>query len=285
MKFAWPLFFACALAQAAEFKLLSWNVYLLPFPIKSSHQSERLEQIVRKLQDTKYDLLVFQEAFTDDFSRKLQEGLIKNYPQNYRPKKGPGWWKIFDSGLLVLSPHPFKFLGEDFFTECTTSDCFATKGVALVEVSVSGMPAMQFAVTHMQAGHEAGSVEIRRSQLTQVRGLLDKYRRPGVPQFLVGDLNIDAFHPEEYPRGQRYLGMTPLPLTGELTSSQSPLTRPFGLENAVPKKRLDHIWMRHSGPEFALEMAQTVLRIQGRIEGKECDLSDHLPVEAKLKIP
>ena len=261
-------------------QLLTWNVYMLPFPIKISRQTDRSVEIAKQMEKSTYDFVIFQEAFADYFVEDVTRALRSKMPYIYHLKKGPGITKFFNAGLLMFSRYPFKVLGEKYFENCAIADCFASKGVVLVELTVEEKK-VQLAVTHMQASSEPKMRVIRGQQLEVIKSLLKTHEKAGIPQLLLGDLNIDGLGHDEYPEALAHMQMKALPLIGERSSSVATETDCFGLDNSTKLQRLDHIWIRQ-GVTLHNDSNQKIYPIKGIINKRPCDLSDHLPVTATL---
>lgn len=123
---------ACLLAPtfclAQEISLLTWNVFMLPKPIKFSRQNERTRVIASQLSHSTHDVIVLQEAFFKKFEYHVEDTLRHTHPYVYKLGKGGTRWHAFDSGVMVLSKHPMRIVDELHFNRCSGFDCFAAKG-------------------------------------------------------------------------------------------------------------------------------------------------------------
>jgi len=264
------------MAQSESLKVLSWNVFMLPKPIKQSLQSTRRKIIPQKLKGSEHDIYFLQEAFMGSFRSETIRALKKTHPHQIHLNKWRGF-PFFSSGLHVLSRYPIKAIDWTYFRNCAEADCFSTKGVLLVEVTLPSGKKVQVATTHMQASRQHG--EIRRIQMDDIKRILDRYGDPKIPQLLVGDLNINNTDPE-FTWSLELLGFKPLELVG-------PILYTSGLENKCYKggssrKWVDHIWHRHLRTSRSTKLRVKVFDFQH--EGKTCPLSDHHAVEAELHI-
>jgi endonuclease/exonuclease/phosphatase family metal-dependent hydrolase len=268
-------------ASAGEIKILAWNVFMLPKPIKNSRQKERMVVIKDALSKLDYDVLIFEEAFSDLFRSTVGQGLSQRYPHQIVLGKSTSIKKVMNSGVFMLSKYPMKFLGFRYYSWCGKADCFAAKGVLMVEITLPTGEKVQIAGTHMQAGESESMKEVRTYQADQIKELMDQYYQSSVPQILLGDLNTDALNGTEMPYLLHKLELMNIPLsTGSLNSSKSPKTSCFGKESNGKSEWLDHMLIR--GP---IEQVQKkLIRIQGMVGGELCDLSDHLPLQGIFKI-
>ncbi|MFL5784526.1 MAG: hypothetical protein ACJ76H_07960 [Bacteriovoracaceae bacterium] len=274
-------FFIAALfanfASATELKTLSWNVYMLPKPIKFSQQELRAKKIPVALQNSDYDFMFFQEAFHPLFRKDMWKALKNKYPHNMYLNRRKTVWPPMGSGLFVMSKHPFKVLEHIFYKKCAVADCYASKGSMLIESQVDGRT-VQFAMTHLQA--ELGFGEIRLSQIQQIKEMLARHAKDGVPQILIGDLNIDHKEPE-FPEGQDLLGMEASTLSGPLDYTAEFPNKCFhvGINNLT---WLDHLWFDGKGTSVSTKFQTT--NFEFNYKGMTCELSDHMPMESQISL-
>ena len=284
MRFIFIFFMMPTMLFAQDLKIVSWNVYMLPKPIKFSLQPDRTKLIGDIFEKSDYDFIFFQEAFSSKFRSTVGKRIKNKYPHQYVLPRSRRITHVMNSGVYVASKKPFEILGHYYYTKCASADCFAAKGVLLIEQKTESGKKVQFAITHMQAGKNENKVNIRRSQIKEIKALLDKHARPGVPQFLVGDLNIDAHLPIEYPESIKTLEMSNTPLVGTMNSTNGFKVSCYnvpGEENAG--EWLDHVWLRENRSE-AHVTTKKVIPYYGKINGKDCPLSDHYAVEALIHL-
>lgn len=266
--------------QAATLKLLTWNLFMIPKPINFSLQQTRAPLIAEALLKRDNDVLVFQETFSGSARKKIIKQLKEIYPHQTRLK---GTFLHLNSGLLVLSKYPFRVLDSLHFKNCTNSDCFAAKGIILVEVTLPEGEKIQIATTHLQAWNNDKSRNVRLKQLAEIKEVLDQNAASGIPQVLAGDLNIDGQLPEiEYNKALSVLEMESSPLSGNLKITNgfnvSCYKTPGGEANG---EWLDHVFLKkHETPASVL--SKTVVPLTGMIKNETCPLSDHYAVEAVI---
>lgn len=271
-------------AFAQELKVLTWNTFLIPPPWNMSKQNERADIMAEVLPTMAHDVMFFQEAFYDKERKKLIKGLAKTHPFVAVPKKGKKLKQIQDSGLFVVSKHPMVVLDQVIFKDCAKADCISSKSAIMVEVTLPSGKKAQMINTHMQAWDEPKTVAIRTKQLQQIKEMMAKHAKPGVPQILIGDLNIDGKGGPEYPAALAQMEMTSDPLVGEIKGSNG-----FSTEGCYKKpggdneEWLDHFWLKSNGGEATVS-SRKVIRMRGNLECGECPLSDHHAVEAVIKL-
>lgn len=272
-----------SLAHAEDVKVFTWNIFMLPKPIKFSHQSERTDQIIDLVNSSEDDVIVFQEAFSGDFRAKLRSKTKKKYPHQYYLNRKCFSFDVYGSGVYYLSRYPMNVLSHTYYKDCTKADCFASKGTAVVEFTLPSGKKFQIAGTHLQAGQKDLSHEIRMKQLGEVKALLAKSSKKGIPQFLIGDLNIDAISSPDYSKALALLNMESSPLEGELQYSNGFPTVCYSKPGDDKREWLDHIFLK-SNESGAHVFHKQVRPYIGQIDGVDCPLSDHWGVEAILSI-
>jgi endonuclease/exonuclease/phosphatase family metal-dependent hydrolase len=278
-------YFLAADAKAIQLKFLSWNVFMIPKPVNFSLQQPRAHLIGPLLRDSDYDVIFLQEVFNTTPKFIIADYLKKNFPHQDELGKWRGRpWKILSSGNFVASRYPFKVLDWNFYDSCFTADCFASKGVLLIELSLPQGKKAQVAMSHLQAMDLPLTRSIREQQLLQIRELLTRYRKPNIPQFLVGDLNIDANNIDEYEKALAVLGMESAPLQGELDHTSGfrvDCYKTPGTENNG--KWIDHVWIRPN-ESSARVLERRVRAYSGPLAGIDCPLSDHYGLEAIVEL-
>lgn len=270
--------FLSQLALAHEAKVLSWNVFMLPKPLKYSWQKFRTHLIGEELKKNDYDIIFMQEAFTKSFRNSIRSAIGETYPHQYTLGKRAFYYPM-NSGVFVLSKYPFTVLDRVYYKACGTADCFASKGSVLIEVTFPDGKIAQFASTHLQSKRELGHK--RESQVAQVSAMLKKHERPGVPQFLTGDLNIDFETPEFQDRLQD-AGMDFAQLTGPILYTnklKNPCYKTSG--DGINHQWIDHFWVKNFNPANVLFQVKDMKFLY---EGASCPLSDHHAVEASFKL-
>jgi exonuclease III len=266
------LFLFSGLGFAEEVKILAWNVYMLPRPIKFSKQEERLPLIIAELKKLNHDVIVLEEAFWEKFRTEMGEELKSTYPYQHGLGKSGSFSQVMTSGVFILSRRPFEVVGSEYYKECKKADCYASKGVLMVR-----FPGFQLAATHMQSGQADVIKEIRKTQLLQVRDFLKKSAVEKIPQLLVGDLNINGLAGNEYDEALRILDMRSTPLDGPLTHSSANDISCF--ENRSERLSwIDHMFEKSNG-SLLKTLSKNIRMIKGPIAGKTCDLSDHHAIE------
>lgn len=258
-------------AKAADLSVLSWNTFMLPKPLKNSNQPIRTRVIAEALKDEGYDFIFMQEAFMGSFRRHVGKTLRNEYPHQYYLKNNRFLYPFFGSGVFVLGRHPFKVIDKVYYKKCGSADCFAAKGSVLIEAKLPSGKVVQFASTHLQAKEKLGSVRI--SQLNQVKAMLAKNKKRGVPQMLIGDLNIDAKE-QEFEAGLNLMGMKATELTGPITHTN--------VIDCYKKPDHDREWIDHMWVSNDTELKDSTIQVREvsyEHKGKICMAADHHAIE------
>lgn len=262
--------------------VLTWNTFLIPPPFNSTKQEERADLMANKIREIDHDIVFFQEAFIDAKREHIIKELSSKYPYFAVPKKGDDFFQFVGSGLFIVSKFPMKILDQVIFEDCSGTDCFASKSAIIVEVTLSNNKKIQMVDTHLQGWAET---EIRKKQLTQIKAMMKAAAREGVPQILVGDLNIDANTKTEYDASLELMNMTSAPLEGTLMASNGfPTEGCFNTPGGINAGEwIDHMWLNRNGTDTEI-LDKRVVPIIGHLGSLECPLSDHYAVEAFIEI-
>jgi endonuclease/exonuclease/phosphatase family metal-dependent hydrolase len=276
LRFTLLFAFLIGSANADTLRILSWNVYMLPKPIKNSLQKERTKEIANRLIQSSHDVLVFQEAFSGRFRKQVKQKMNKTHPHSYYLKK-KSFFSIFGSGLFMVSRYPFEVLDHIYYSTCSGSDCYATKGAFLVRVTLPSGKSVQIMTTHLQSKRK--EAEDRRSQIKELKTVLNQHRNSQEAQIFLGDLNIDSTEPE-FEWSLSTLGLENLELVGPIQKTTS-LVNPCFKTGDNPKW-VDHIWYRNLSLTSSLTMNVKPFVFEKNED--LCPLSDHHAVEAELTI-
>lgn len=257
-----------------ELRILSWNIKMLPRlvlrvrygPIKRSRLIP--EQIIAD----KADIIVFQEAFDVRCRRILKRRLKKEYPYHYGPANNPFFSLRTNSGVMIFSKIPLEKLGQIRYSTCDGADCFAKKGVLMVEGTWKGVP-FQLAGSHLEAG---GTNDMKITQYQEMEGILAKFRKEGVPQIIVGDFNTSIVDTVLYPILTKTIGVEPHgPFTGTQKYTSDETIN--DMNDGIKQKIIDYAFYRGNGFK-PYSITRHVRVYRHRWSPKYRDLSDHFAV-------
>ena len=253
-------------------RILSYNIKCLPRIIRRAHHYplKRAPIIPQYVIEENPDIVVFQEAFDGAADRILKKKLKAKYPYILGPVNKKAGFKI-NGGVLICSKYPMRKLGTVQYSQCDDFDCWARKGVMLVEVTI-GNHTFQIAGTHMNGG---GSVALKTSQYREMGNLVKEFARPGVPQFCVGDYNTSNLEPQYYNALISNMDAEDGPISGDLQVTNDHLNNDME-EDFNPKDRniIDYILYRPNGirPQ---KMTRTIKQYCYPWMKGHDDLSDH----------
>jgi len=262
--------------EETSLKVLSWNIHCLPPFAYVNGKRKRARQIGKILNDSDYDVVIFQEAFHHGARRKLEKQM-KTFPHHIGPANARYITIRTNSGIHIMSKLPIEKVDKVKFKEKATSDDkMARKGALMVEGEKNGHR-FQVVGTHLNAG---GPIEVRHSQVKQIRDeLLIPYQETGVPQIIGGDMNMRK-ESDNYP----FMLKTYDAVDGELEVSEA-------MRNGCPEKNnrpfrddvIDFIFYRGNDkhPKSVIRRVPCFSNEWNK-DGDEW-LSDHPPMEIELK--
>jgi endonuclease/exonuclease/phosphatase family metal-dependent hydrolase len=262
---------------AGSFKILTWNIQMLPtfpdVPPLRKKQALRAPWIVEYLNQQDYDVVVLQEVIDKKMTSLLKDGLKAGYPHLVSVDGKQGFTGC-SGGILFAAKFPLKYVAHIVYENLTGVDRMAEKGCVLVEAQLDGVR-FQIAGTHLQAGDD----DARRKEVPEIHaGIIGPHAVDGVPQLLVGDMNIDVKE-SDYRVLLETTEMRDFPLDDE---------RPFtsdGLNSwqkgRKKQKRIDHVLLNPRGTGTTI-VRQTVQRARREHEGETIDLADHYGVVAEV---
>lgn len=265
--------------QDDELRILSWNIKMLPRLVLRVRYGpiKRSRLIPKHIIDDQIDIIVFQEAFDVRCRRILKRRLKKDYPYHYGPANNPFFSLRTNSGVMIFSKIPLEELGTVRYSTCDGADCFAKKGVLMVEGKWNGVP-FQLAGSHLEAG---GTHDMKITQYQEMDGLLTKFRREGVPQIVVGDFNTSIVDTVLYPTLLKTLGVEPHgPFTGDQKYTSDETIN--DMNDGIKQKIIDYAFYRGNGFK-PYSITRHVRVYRERWDEKYRDLSDHFGVLMRIQ--
>lgn len=165
-----------------KLKILLWNVWLLPSLLTDGKSKERAGMISKLLND--FDIVVLNEAFTNKCT------LTKDIIHPYVVRTPRTFYKLLDSGLMILSKYPVDDIHFLPFTTLETWDQFSSKGILKLTVNVGNNMKIDIYGTHLQAGSEPSHHDARLEQVNEVYKFIKNHSQFNIhPIVLCGDLN------------------------------------------------------------------------------------------------
>lgn len=267
-------------AGEANLKVLTWNVYMLPYLQLIHHSDSRAAAIGDRLKNSDYDIIFFQETFHTASREILKKKLSEGYQYFYGPFNDPGVSFLTSSGLFVASRIPLYLAGTMEFNRSASFDAMACKGAVLLEGIKDGYR-FQVITTHMQADQSDFYREIRKKQMQQIfLELLVPFAKRGVPQIICGDLNINSDDTMARRDIQREL-FVGSPTFANCIPSYDEVNNTLANDSDPYARTLDYIVVSNTGNHG---VRQKTVIIKGYDGSKPRFLSDHHAVEAVIPL-
>jgi len=258
-------------------KILSWNIYMLPYLSLFNGNGRRAEAIGKQLMDSDYQIVVFQEAFSSKCRHILQKKLAQKYPYQYGPVNRPFLSFKTSSGLWIWSKIPLTELKEIKFQSASGYDWIAKKGAVLFEGEFNGAK-FQLMATHLQADK---LTRIRQSQCQQIAQLLNEYYTPDVPQIVCGDFNTEMTDTPNYNYILQTLDAQNGALSGNLQVTYDQVNNNLARRPQGTAKVIDYILTRNT---YLIDnMQRRVVEFYHAEPHYKTHLSDHYAMEAEVK--
>lgn len=262
--------------QPQKIKVLSWNIYMLP-GFLGFGKLERSEAIGKLLAEGTYDVIVFQEAFHGPARKRIQQHLSATYPYQAGPANAPAFSLKTNSGLWIFSKHPIDTSYAMAFETRYGIDAFSRKGALLVQLNVNGQR-IQVIATHLQ---NAGAAWRKQQQCAELYQYLEAYRKPGVPQLICGDFNIDR-----YTAGNEYQQMLSTLQAENLEMQPGSISydranNDLQVEKGNAQSLLDFLLTR-TNQAWLTCGERNIRRLQYAWHPRHHDLSDHYSLEAEV---
>ncbi len=266
------------LADSTSLKILSWNIYMLPYLGMVNGNENRAKAIAEKLIDSDYQIIVFQEAFTKKSRRVLSRRLKGAYPYQYGPaNKGKLLSLMTNSGLWVVSKIPLTELGQIRFSLSRGFDMIARKGAVLFEGDFQGR-SFQILATHLQA---EGEPVLRRKQCHEIKDkLLNRYFRAETPQFICGDFNIDMHDNDNYNAMLTTLEAQNGDISGDIKFTYDEVDNTLVSKSPGRKRVIDYILVRNE--KWVDRIERKINTFYEKIGQSYTNLSDHYAMEATI---
>jgi sphingomyelin phosphodiesterase len=261
-----------------ELKILTWNIYMLPFCSELHANCKRADVIARKIAGYNNDIIVFEEAFDHQARKILRYQLKGEYPFMYGPANDSKFSFKTNSGIWILSKIPLRQLEQIEFKNRFGIDAFARKGAVLFEGEWQGQP-FQLLGTHLQANSPDS---VRRGQCHEIADkLLKKYARPEIPQIVCGDFNIEFEDKANYATMLTVLDAENGKLTGDVQSSFDEIDNQLAQKENGKKSLIDYILVRNA--KAIRNIDRKVFVLKERSKDIFSDLSDHYGIEANVQ--
>ena len=265
-------------ATNENLKILSWNIYMLPYLSLFNGNTKRANIIANKLENSDYQIIVFQEAFSSVCRGIISKRLKKNYPYQYGPINKNHLPFKTNSGLWIASKIPLEELDQIQFSQSKSYDAVARKGAVIFRGKYKDAY-FQLITTHLQA---EDMPEIRKHQIFELKEkLLNKYYSPYIPQIICGDFNIDMEDEYQY----SYLLQTLDVVNGEVKGDKTTYDEVYNTlsqERTGKRRTIDYIFVRN--PRWIKGIERKVNIFYESNKKYIGNLSDHYALEAVVEL-
>jgi endonuclease/exonuclease/phosphatase family metal-dependent hydrolase len=262
--------------QSEKLKILSWNIYMLPYLSLLNGNIKRAKVIADNLHNSDYDIIVFQEAFSSVCRSILSKRLKDTYPFQYGPINKNHPPLRTNSGLWIISKMPLQKLDEIRYSESKGYDAIARKGAVIFQGQHDGVD-FQLITTHLQAEDVP---EIRQQQCLEIKEkLLNKYYKSNIPQIICGDFNIEMDDNKDYPFMLRTLDAKNGEISGDKTTYDE-VFNTLSQERKGKRKTIDYVLIRNG--QWIEDIERRVNTFYERNNRYIGNLSDHYGMEAEV---
>lgn len=283
------------LAYADDFRLLAYNVYMLPEALANWNHEGRAQLIAQSEVVQGHDAIMLQEIFDNGPAATLLNGLKAQYPHQ-TPVLGrtkDGWDATLgayanaspeDGGVAIVSRWPIEEQIQYVYKNGCGADYLANKGFVYARIDKNGAN-YHVIGTHAQA--EDGACDdpaaTRKTQFIEMQNFIAQHNIPADEVvFMGGDFNVIKGS-TEYPDMLETLQVSDIDTYGGFETSWDPESNGIAAYNYpdLPSEYLDYIFVsrNHAQPSHwhnqSLDVTSTNWSV-GNYRFQE--LSDHYPI-------
>jgi len=263
--------------NSSELNILTWNIYMLPHCSWFKGNSKRAAEIAKSLESSKYDVIVFEEAFDHRARRIIRKQLENSFPFMYGPANQNMYSLRTSSGIWVISKIPLTKIKEIEYSKRTGIDAMARKGAVMFQGEWHGKE-FQLVGTHLQ---NDSPDEVRHQQCEEIyQELLKKYYSSDIPQIVCGDFNIEMGDSLNYNYMLDALNAENGMMEGNIHVSFDEIDNQLAKRPDGKKQLIDYILVRNS--RLIESIRRRVSIFHGYNNDVITDLSDHYGIEAAI---
>jgi endonuclease/exonuclease/phosphatase family metal-dependent hydrolase len=263
--------------NSSELDILTWNIYMLPHCSWFKGNSKRAAEIAGILESSRYDVIVFEEAFDHRARRIIRKQLKNSFPFMYGPANQNMYSLRTNSGIWVISKIPLTKIKEIEYSSRTGIDAMARKGAVMFQGEWHGKE-FQLVGTHLQ---NDSPDEVRHQQCEEIyQELLKKYYSSDIPQIVCGDFNIEMGDSLNYNYMLDALNAENGMMEGNIHVSFDEIDNQLAKRPDGKKQMIDYILVRNS--RLIESIRRRVSIFQGLDKDVITDLSDHYGIEASI---
>lgn len=284
------------LAYADDFRLLAYNVYMLPEILANWNHQGRAQMISQSEVVKGHDAILLQEVFDNGPATTLLNGLKAEYPFQ-TPVLGrtrDGWNATLgsyanaspeDGGVAIVSRWPIEEQIQYVYKNGCGADYLANKGFVYARIDKNGSDYHVIA-THVQAEDSActSPAVTRKSQFIEMQNFIANHNIPTSDVvFMGGDFNVIK-DTSEYPDMLETLQASTPDAYAGFSTSWDPESNGIAAYNYpdLPSEYLDYIFVsrNHAQPSHWHNQSLDVTSANSWSVGnyKYQELSDHYPI-------
>jgi exonuclease III len=263
-------------------RLLTLNTEQMPFPFGKEFRTERaqlLSDIILSNKD--FDIICLQEVFWEPSRQIFINNLRYKYPYYYVDDSFGKYFIGLNSGLAIFSKYPIVDHISHTYKDYRGVETLAKKGIIGVKLDLSGnnkfkskrslikskRSFVNVFTTHLQSGigkepyiftlidkysplkgSNMSSIELKESQLKELKKIVQKFCKDGEHIIVAGDLNIDASRSKDYGILSQIMRSLRLKDTFVFTNDSMKSSVLGGKE-----KRIDYVWSDMVGKSIITE--------------------------------
>jgi sphingomyelin phosphodiesterase len=284
-------------AYADDFRLLAYNVYMLPKIVARWNNEGRALMILQSEVVKGHDAVLLQELFDNGSATTLLNGFKVEYPYQ-TPVLGrtrDGWDATLgsysnvspeDGGVAIVSRWPIEERIQYVYKQGCGADYFANKGFVYARINKKGLNYHVIA-THAQAEDNSclDPAAIRKTQFTEIQDFISSHNIPtDEVVFMGGDFNVIK-DSAEYPDMIQTLQVSTIETFAGFSSSWDPESNGIAAYNSpsLTSEYLDYIFVsrNHAQPSHWHNQSLDVISTNWEIGNNRFqELSDHYPISA-----
>jgi endonuclease/exonuclease/phosphatase family metal-dependent hydrolase len=172
-------------------KIILWNVAMTPNPppnVNDRDAKNRAPKIAKILNN--YDIVILNESFL------YRDLLLKHVEHKHRYTDPRVWYKVFNSGVVILSKVPLADVNYKHYSKGAIWDWFVSKALVGCTFKFNGI-FFDIYGTHLQAGNQPCAHDARQSQMEEIVQYVSG-RKASHELIICGDFNCGPVYDPTY---------------------------------------------------------------------------------------
>ena len=164
-------------------KIILWNIAMSP--ATAQRNKYKVPKIARILNT--YDIVILNESFA------FHEALMSNVKHSYRYTDPRIWYKLFNSGVVILSKRPLANCSYKHFGHSALWDWFLSKGLNGMTFKYHGVKVDLYA-THLQASNHRCAQKVRVHQIQDIVNQINATHTANHELIVCGDFQYGSIY-------------------------------------------------------------------------------------------